>query len=87
MRLFEEIFARLAPDEDISFGGIKFVVLLGRAAYFENVKAISSLSDTAVEIALKSGAVRVEGSGLAVRQYSGGDLMLAGNVVKVEKVQ
>jgi len=85
VRLFEEIVSRLGLDEEVA-SGEKYVVFPGRCAYFEGVKGIRSFSSSAVEVLMKSGAYRAEGEGLKVARYGGGDLMLLGNVLKVEAV-
>ena len=85
MRLFEEIVSRLGLDEEVA-SGEKYVVFPGRCAYFEGVKGIRSFSSSALEVLMKSGAYRAEGEGLKVARYGGGDLMLLGNVLKVEAV-
>ena len=85
MRLFEEIVSRLGLDEEVA-SGEKYVVFPGRCAYFEGVKGIRSFSSSAVEGLMKSGAYRAEGEGLKVARYGGGDLMLLGNVLKVEAI-
>ena len=85
MRLFEEIVSRLGLDEEVD-SGEKYVVFPGRCAYFEGVKGIRSFSSSAVEVLMKSGAYRAEGEGLKVARYGGGDLMLLGNVLKVEAI-
>ena len=80
MRLFEEIAARLGLDEEV-VAGEKYVVFPGRCACFEGVKAIRSFS------AFRGGAVRAEGEGFKVGQYIGGDLVLLGNVVRLEMIE
>lgn len=85
MRLFEEIVSRLGLDEEVA-SGEKYVVFPGRCAYFEGVKGIRSFSSSAVEVLMKSGTYRAEGEGLKVARYGGGDLMLLGNVLKVEAI-
>jgi len=85
VRLFEEIVSRLGLDEEVA-SGEKYVVFPGRCAYFEGVKGIRSFSSSALEVLMKSGAYRAEGEGLKVARYGGGDLMLLGNVLKVEAI-
>lgn len=85
MRLFEEIVSRLGLDEEVA-SGEKYVVFPGRCAYFEGVKGIRSFSSSALEVLMQSGAYRAEGEGLKVARYGGGDLMLLGNVLKVEAI-
>ena len=86
MRLFEEIAARLGLDEEV-VAGEKYVVFPGRCACFEGVKAIRSFSAGAVELAFRGGVVRAEGEGFKVGQYIGGDLVLLGNVVRLEVIE
>ena len=85
VRLFEEIVARLGLDEEI-VSGEKYVVFPGRCAYFENVKGIRSFSSAAVAVRIGKIFLRAEGENLHVRQYCGGDLVLFGDVRKVEVV-
>lgn len=86
MRLFEEIVSRLGLEEEIAAGN-KYVVFPEKCAYFENVKALRAFSSVLAEIVFKDGALRVEGEGLRVGYYNGGDLVLFGRVSKVEKTQ
>lgn len=83
MRLFEELVCELG-DEEIAFGGAKIVLLAGRGAYFENVKSIFSLGNEGAVLLTRGGKVSVEGEGLAVARYGGGDLLLRGRVLRVE---
>ena len=86
MRLFEEILSAAGFDEELAFGGAKVVLIAGRCGYFENVKGISSFTDTAVSLLTKRGEVRIEGKGLRVARYGGGDLLLRGEIERVELV-
>ena len=56
----------------------------GRCAYFENVKGITAFAPGGVTLRVKGGEVRVEGEGLLVAQYGGGDLLLRGDVRRIE---
>ena len=75
MRLFEEILSAAGFGEELS-GGAKVVLFAGRCGYFENVKSISLL--------LKRGEVHVEGKNLCVARYGEGDLLLKGEIERVE---
>lgn len=83
MRLFDEIAARLSDDE-VAFAGAKAVVFAGRCAYFENVKGIAAFSPSSITLRVREGEVRVEGEGLRVARYGGGDLLLRGDVRRIE---
>ena len=80
MRLFDEIVTRLGADADVCFGGAKAVLLVGKCAYFENVRGIASLSAEEAVLAFAGVRLRVTGRGMTVARYGGGDLLLAGDV-------
>ena len=84
MRLFEEMLSALGLAEDIAFGGAKVVLYAGRCAYFENVKGILSLGGEEVVLLLRKGKVRAEGRNLRLARYGGGDLLLLGDVRRIE---
>ena len=84
MRLFQEILAAAGFDEELSFGGAKVVLFAGKCGYFENVKSISSFSEGVVSLLLKRGEVRIAGRNLCVARYGGGDLLLKGEIEKIE---
>ncbi len=86
MRLFEEIAERLGLDEEI-VSGDKVILFPGRCVCFENVKSVLSFSPSAVEVSVRCGVLRAEGEGIRAEQYSGGDLVLSGKIVKVEKIR
>ena len=84
MRLFDEILSRIGAVEDVAFGGGKAVVYEGRCAYFENVKGIAAFYPSSITQRVREGEVRGEGEGLRVARYGGGDLLLRGDVRRVE---
>ena len=84
MRLFEEILSSVGVSPDVAYGGAKFVVYAGRCACFENVAGISYLSKEEMGLLLKKGEVRVYGKDLHIARYDMGDLVLTGQVQKVE---
>ena len=84
MRLFEEMLSALGLAEDVAFGGAKVVLYAGRCAYFENVKGIRSLGGEEVVLLLRKGKVRAEGKNLRLARYGGGDLLLLGDVRRIE---
>ena len=84
MRLFDEILARIGADEDIAFGGAKAVVYAGRCAYFENVKGIAAFSSSAVTLRVRAGEMRAGGVEECEGGDDGGDLLLRGDVRRIE---
>lgn len=87
MKLFGEIMSRLGVDEEIVFGGVKYVVFDGRCAYFENVKGIDDFSQNEVKILLKNGKLKVLGNGLYIRRFVEGDLAVFGEILSVAREQ
>ncbi len=87
MKLFDEIMSRLGVDEEIVFGGAKYVVFDGRCAYFENVKGIDDFSENEVKILLKKGKLKVSGNGLYIRRFIEGDLAILGEILSVAREQ
>lgn len=87
MRLYEELLARLGPEEDLAFGGAKVVLYAGRCAFFENVKSIRDFSSQGITLQLRRGQVRAEGEKLRIERYGGGDLVLTGKVLRVEVLE
>ena len=85
MNLFNEIIGRFGADEELAFGGVKYVIFDGRCGYFENVKGIGDFSDTLVEILLKKGKLRVEGKNLYIRRFVEGDLAVYGDISLVAR--
>lgn len=64
---------------------IEYTVVDGGGGYFENVKRILEFSENAVVLGGKKGSLRVEGKGLSLGKYFGGDLMVRGEILKVER--
>lgn len=85
MKLFDEIMSRLGVEEELVFGGVKYVVFDGRCAYFENVKGIGDFSSNEVQILLKKGILKVTGNNLYIRRFIEGDLAVYGEILKVER--
>ena len=83
MRLFEEILSAAGFGEGPA-GGAKAVLVGGFGGFFENVKGIASFSDTEVCLLLRRGEVRVGGRGLRIARYGEGDLLLRGEIERVE---
>ncbi len=79
MRLFEEILG-----EEVAFGGAKAVMLAGRCACFENVRSLLSFTEEEICVLTASGTLTVSGTGLCIARYGGGDLVVRGNVLRVE---
>ena len=82
MRLLSEIEKILGAEAG---AGVQYTVIDGRGGYFQNVRRISEFSDEAVVLSGRKGTVRIEGRGLTLAKYSGGDVAVGGEIVKVER--
>ena len=86
MGLTDEILSRLGIEEEILFSGAKVVLYAGTCAYFENVLSIAAFSPEALVLRVRTGEVRVEGKQFVVAHYGAGDLLLRGDIQKIEFV-
>lgn len=82
MRLMTEIYRALGAEAG---AGVQYTVIDGQGGYFQNVKKIPEFSDTVVVLRGRKGTLRVEGRSLAIGKYSGGDVILRGEILKVER--
>jgi len=71
---------------DASFT-FQYYIIEGYGGYFQNVKGVERLSPEEVVILFKTGALLVCGEALAVKKYCDGDMLVEGNIFKVEKIR
>ena len=83
MRLKEEIFALFGGDGEIT--RIQYTVIDGKGGYFQNVKRLLSFSTSEIVLKGRRGAVRVEGTGLSLGKYLGGDVAVYGEIASVKR--
>lgn len=81
MRFLREIKQLLGAEAGTS---AEYTVVAGRGGYFQNIKRMEEFSETAVVFRSGKGRVRVEGRGLSLGKYGGGDAELLGEIAKVE---
>ncbi len=81
MRLGEEIVRALGGAGDPA--RVQYTVVEGRGGYFQNVRRLLELSETAVVLAGRRGAVRVEGRMLRLGRYGAGDAAILGDIERV----
>lgn len=62
------------------------IVLVGDSAgYFDSVSSIVYFSETEVCLAVKKGKIVVFGSGLYIKKFCEGDVVLCGKITKIER--
>ncbi len=54
------------------------------SAYFEKVKAIISYTKEEIVLGLKKGSVKISGKELFVKKYCAGDVVICGEILKIE---
>ena len=57
-----------------------------RSVYFENVASIVSYTKEQIVLGLKKGALKIEGKELCIKKYCGGDVVVCGEIKKIERV-
>lgn len=85
MRLFSEILKQLSAEGDLETSRVQYSVVDGKGGYFQNVKRILEFSQTKIVFQGKKSCVTVEGEGLSIGKYFGGDATVLGNIVRVER--
>ncbi len=83
MGLFREI-ARVLGAADVF--RVRYTVTDGGGGYFENVKRIVRFSKEEVVLRGRQGGLRVEGRELSLGKYFAGDLVVYGEIVRVERL-
>lgn len=83
MRLFSEIEKVLGAGDSLR---VQYTVVDGKGGYFQNVKRILEFSETKIVLKGKKGAVCIEGTGLSLGKYFAGDVAVAGDIAKVERL-
>ena len=56
------------------------------ALYLENVRSIIKYTTEEISVSLKKGGLNVNGSGLYVKKYCAGDLVVCGNIKSIERI-
>ena len=84
MQLIEELLSQL--DENF-FLGLRYTVLDGKKAYFQGVKSIETLEEEKIILVCGKKRFEVSGSNLTVLRFEEGDLVISGDVVRVERLQ
>ena len=85
MEFLKEIAKVLVADAAGAFR-VQYAVVDGKGGYFQNVKRLVQFSSTEVVLRGRTGAVRVEGENLSLGKYFAGDLVIEGDIARVERV-
>ena len=86
MSFIDDIKGCFNPDE-LPKEPIYRAVLFGDGAgYFENVKTIVSYQPEEILLCLKKGGLLIKGTGLYVKKYCMGDVVICGKITSVERV-
>lgn len=72
---------------DASGACVRYTIVDGSGGYFQNVRRIREFSPEKIVLEGKSALVTVEGKNLSVGKYLGGDLVVNGEVVRVERAR
>ena len=71
--------------EDFTYGkGFKCTLTDG-AGYFENVAGIIEYTSDEIIISYKSGKITVNGSGLYIKKYCEGDIVVCGKITALKR--
>lgn len=83
MRLIEEILRSIGAE-----AGMRpfYTVSDGLGGYFQGVKRILEFSEERAVLQCGGRSLRVEGKGLFLGKYGGGDVVLRGEIVRVEQL-
>ncbi len=85
MSFIENIKKCIGYSDNPELAEFRVVSFAFRSAYFENVKAIISYDEQEITLSLKRGGIRVSGKELYVKKYCAGDVVICGEISKIEK--
>ena len=83
MKFFAEILKALGAEAGAR---VQYTVVEGRGGYFQNVKRLDTFTDELLVLGGAKGGVRVEGKGLSLGKYGGGDVAVKGEIFRVERI-
>ena len=85
MEFLREIAKALGAEAAGAFR-IQYAVADGKGGYFQNVKRLVRFSEEEVVLRGRKGEVRVEGRALSLGKYFAGDLVIFGEIFRVERL-
>ena len=85
MEFLKEIAKSLGADGAGVFR-VQYTVVDGKGGYFQNVKRLVTFTEREIVLRGREGAVRIEGEGLSLGRYFAGDLVIMGDIIRVERM-
>ena len=86
MEFLREIAGALGADAAGAFR-IQYAVVDGKGGYFQNGRRLAEFSRERVVLRGREGGVCVEGHDLSIGKYYAGDIVIAGDIVRVERLE
>lgn len=66
-------------------GKFRYTVFGEVAGYFENIAGIRYYTEEEIALCLKRGGITVRGENLYIKKFCGGDVVICGKIISVEK--
>lgn len=85
MNFIENLKDIMGVDDLFDTCHVKFIIVLEKGGYFENVLGILSYSETEIVLSVKKGKISIKGENLYVKKYCEGDLSICGKITSIEK--
>lgn len=86
MGLIDEINNCFCQNELPNNPSFRAVLIGENAIYFENIKSIVSFSNEEIMLSLKNGGLKIIGTGLYIKKYCLGDVVVCGKIKSLEKI-
>ena len=81
MEFVREICAVLGADAL----SLRYTIVSGKGAYFQNVYRLAAFSETEIVVRSRRETVSVSGASLSLGKYEAGDLVVFGDIVRIER--
>lgn len=81
MEFVREICAALGADAL----RLRYTIVSGKGAYFQNVYRLAAFSETEIIVRSRRETYLVSGASLSLGKYEAGDLVIFGDIVRVER--
>lgn len=81
MEFVREICAVLGADTL----SLRYTIVSGKGAYFQNVHRLAAFSETEIVVRSRRETISVSGASLSLGKYEAGDLVVFGDIVRIER--
>ncbi len=85
MSFIENIKNCIGESVGVDLGEFRATMFGFSSVYFEKIKSIVSYTKTEIVLGLKKGRVIISGNQLLVKKYCAGDVVVCGEISKIEK--